>query len=510
MSRTRRGPELPPNDGSPRAIDSARRRLQRPSVQRSRRAFLRAVGGSALALPFIRSLEFSAVHAQTGDLPMNFIGVYYPHGTSSPLFRRQASDTEDNFSITFNESRSGAQCVLSPFDDAATYGTSFKDRLLLVDGVDFVSGAAGHDAPRTALTGGGQNSTGASLDQHLAIAEGLGSDTVFSSLVLGVGTNSTDHTDNISYADGGAALPKVIDPSETFRMVFADLLAQSDPAGAAELEAKRARGQSVIDYLRADIGNLRERLGPTEATKLDQHLTSLRDLEKQLEQFEGSCQLPEQPQTFDKYKRYNGGEPNFDVITNLQVDMLAQAVACDLTRFATLWLADLSAGAINGTGIDHPDYNANVDVHNTIAHGYSIERGPGSSGDPQSWARLAVQNRYSYGKIARLLQRLEEFGALDSSLVLAVTDMGDTSNHSSTDVPIVMAGGANGRLRMGRYVSLQSNCPPDNYWCAEQEKVIKPVNQLLVSIAEAFGSSITSFGHPTNPAHAEGTLSELA
>lgn len=475
----------------------------KPATSRSRRSFLRAVGGSALALPFMRSLEFSAVHAQTGDLPMTFLGVYYPHGVSSPLFQRQASDTEDNFSLTFTEPRSGEQCVLAAFDE-------FKSKLLVIDGIDYLAGSNGHDAPRTALTGSGQNGRGPSLDQYLAVTEGLGNDTMFSSLVLGVGTANTDHTDNVSYGAGGASLPKVIDPSETFRMLFSDLVAQGDPMQAAELEQRRRQGQSVVDFVRADIGRLRERLAAPETNKLDQHLTSLRDLEKQLGEFEGSCQLPSAPQSFDRLRRYNGGEPNFEAVTNLQVDLLAQAVACDLTRFATLWLADLSAGAINGTGINHPDYTSSVDVHNTIAHAYAIERGPGSSGDPRSWARLAVQNRHSYSKVVRLLQRLNEFDSLDNALVMALTDMGDVSNHSSTDVPVILAGGANGRLRMGRYISLQPNCPPDNYWCSEQQKVLKPNNQLLVSIAQAFGANTNSFGEPTNPAHATGALPELA
>ncbi len=479
-----------------------RRRLT-ARQQQSRRSFLRTVGTGALALPFIRSLELSAVHAQADALPMSFIGVYYPHGVSSPLFRRQEGDTEDNFSLTFTESRSGEQCVLAELD-------AFKDKLLILDGIDYLAGANGHDAPRAALTGSGRNGTGPSIDQYLAVSQGLGNETVFSSLVLGVGTNNAEHADNVSYATGGASLPKVIDPGETFRMVFSDLVAQGDPARAGELELKRQRGQSVVDFLRWDVNRLQARLGAAENTKLDQHLTSLRDIEKQLGDFEAACQLPTQPQAFDKIQRYNGGEPNFEAITNLQIDMLAQAIACDLTRFATLWLADLSAGAINGTGINHPDYTSSVDVHNTIAHAYSIETGPGSTGDPASWGRIAVQNRYSYSKVARLLQQLESFGMLDASLVMAFTDMGNTAAHSSTDVPVILAGGAGGRLRMGRYISLQSNCPPDNYWCPEQEQVLKPNNQLLVGIAQAFGADTNSYGEPLNPAHASGVLPELA
>lgn len=482
--------------------------IARPALtceqRRSRRAFLRAVGASALSVPFLRSLEFSAVHAQSGTLPMSFVGVYYPHGTSSPLFKRPSGATEDNFSLTFVEPRSGEVSVLAPFEP-------FKDRVLVIDGIDYLAGAAGHDGPRTALTGSGQNGKGPSIDQYLAVSQGLGDETVFSSLILGVGTNNTDHTDNVSYAQGGASLPKIIDPSETFRVVFANAVAQGDPQQAADIDARRQAGQSVVDFIRWDISRLQDRLGSAEKDKLDQHLASLRDLEKQLGQFEASCQLADQPPTFERTKRYNGGEPNFEQITNLQIDMLAQAIACDLTRFATLWLADLSAGAINGTGINHPDYTTAVDVHNTVAHGYSIDLASGPDvGDPQSWARLAVQNRYSYGKVVRLLEQLELFGMLDSALVMAVTDMGNTAAHSSTDVPVVLAGGANGRMRMGRYVSLQDNCPPNNFWCPETEKVLKPNNQLLVSVAQAFGANTDSFGEPTNPSHANGALPELA
>ncbi len=478
------------------------RRCPTTAQKRDRRSFLRAIGTSTLALPFIRSLELSAVHAQADAVPMNFVGIYYPHGVSSPLFQRQAGDTEEDFSLTFTEPRSGEQCVLADFEP-------FKEQMIIIDGVDYVAGSNGHDGTRTALTGSGQNGTGPSIDQYLAVSQGLGNDTVFSSLVLGVGTNATDHTDNVSYAPGGASLPKIIDPAETFRMVFADLVAQGDPEQAQELELKRQRGQSVVDFIRWDINRLQGRLGPVENAKLDQHLTSLRDIEKQLGQFETACQLPSQPPSFERTMRYNGGEPNFEAITNLQIDMLGQAIACDLTRFATLWLADLSAGAVNGTNISHPDYTDSVDVHNTIAHAYSVETGPGSTGDPTSWARLAVQNRYSYSKIVRLIQHLADFDMLDSSLVLAITDMGNTAAHSSDDVPAILAGGAGGNLRTGRFISLQSNCPPDNYWCPEQDKALKPINQLLVGIAQAFGAETDSFGDPLDPSHANGVLPEL-
>jgi Protein of unknown function (DUF1552) len=480
---------------------------------RSRRSFFRAVGASALAYPFLRALEISAVEAQEGDAPQRFISFYYPHGVSSPLFRRQSTDTEDDFDLTFMDSQAGAQCVLAPFDDAATYGMSFKDRIIVLDGLDFVAGAAGHDGTRCIFTGSGVNGKGSSIEQYLAVEAGLGKDTPFSSLVLGVGTNGSEHTDNIAYSKG-VYLPKVIDPTETFNSVFAAVVSSGDPDQAGAAEAKRQRGQSVIDYIRGDIQRLSPRLAAREKAKLDQHLTSLFDLEKQLAAFEGTCEVPGKPPSFTQLRRYNGGEPNFDTITNLQLDMLAQALVCDLTRFGSFWMADLSAGAVKDTGITDPLYSASVDVHNSVAHTYSAPydfSNGGSPGAPSTWASCGTQQRYAYGKAARFVSKLAAGGVLDSSLVAVATDMGDTAGHSSEDVPYVLIGSAGGKLRTGRHIALKPNCPPGgSRWCSAPEKVVVPNNRLLVSIAQTFGQQVDSFGEPTIASDAQGALTELA
>lgn len=113
-------------------------------LEHSRRSFLRAVGASAMALPFFRLLEHSAVHAQAGTAPMRLLTVFHHHGAMSPLFKRRSGESETDFDISYDG------CVLSCFDDAATYGTSFKDKLLAVDGIDLIAGIrggkSGHDA----------------------------------------------------------------------------------------------------------------------------------------------------------------------------------------------------------------------------------------------------------------------------------------------------------------------------------------------------------------------------
>jgi hypothetical protein len=477
----------------------------------SRRSFLRAVGAGAASLPFFKLLEHSAVDAHADTLPLKFIGVYHPHGCAYELWRPQG--TETSFDITY------ASCSLQPFDDAATYGTSFKDKIIVIEGLDHLSGKGGHDSAATILTGSNlaSNSPGnSSIDQFLAIEQGLGASTRLSSLSLGVGNNSTDLGWTLSWSKG-APLPKIIDPSETFDKLFGGYVtATSDPVAQAAAMRQRKLGQSVIDFVRTDVTRLQGRLGPTERQKLDQHLTSLRELEKQLGGVStaASCTVPSKPVAtgngdaslnFPKILQYNGGEPYFDRITNLQIDLLAQAMACDITRFATLLMNDLSR---TGYPLGLPD-----DVHGGVAHVYDGSHdgnyGTPYAGKPETWEPLARMNKYSYGKVARLLQRLHDFGILDSSLVLVASDMGNPAMHSTSNVPTVLAGGAGGKFRMGRYIALAPDCPPDRYYCNDDQKSVMPNSQLLVAIANAFGVQIGSYGNQPDPTKTMGALSQL-
>ncbi len=464
--------------------DAARRESQRRAL--SRRSFLTAVGAGAATLPFFKLLENSAANAQA--MPLCFVGVYMPHGVAKELWRPGTG-----FDLSY------ADCSLQPFDDAATYGASFKNNIVTVEGLDLLGGildaTQGHDAPRAIFTGEGQRGTGASFDQHLAVEQGLGADSRFASLILGVGDDGMAHTANVSYATGGVALPKIIDPSVTFDTVFADLVAAQDPAQAAAIERARKRGQSVIDYVRGDINSLRGKLGPIEQQKLDQHLNALFELEKRLADFQGSCVLPSVPDAskYPQIRSYNGGEPYFDVITDLQIDLLAQALACGVTRFSTLWLADLSR-----TGYDP---TLPEDMHNSCAHTYapsfSYANNDASPGTPSTWVPLAKQNKYCHSKVARLMQRLSEYGMLDSTIIYATSDMGDPSLHSSHNVPTLIAGGTGSGFKFGQHLEVGPDCPNNAHWCSGTETRVNNT-RVLCSIATAFGVELDKYGAADN------------
>src|SRR4051812_1765999 len=135
----------------------------------TRRAFLRAMGAGMAALPFSRLLENSVAQAAGETLPLKFITIYHPHGLSAEFWAMKGSDTETAFDIAYQD------CSLQPFDDAATYGKSFKDKLLVIEGIDHLSNANGHDSAGTILTGStisDKRPANSSLDQYLAVGKG--------------------------------------------------------------------------------------------------------------------------------------------------------------------------------------------------------------------------------------------------------------------------------------------------------------------------------------------------
>jgi hypothetical protein len=489
----------------------------KPFEKATRRSFLRAAGAGAASLPFYRMLEDSVAKAAGATLPLRFITLYHPHGISAELWAMQPSDTETSFDITYT--KNGGQCSLQPFDDPATYGKSFKNKILPIEGIDLMSNANGHDTAATILTGSQIDSSSkkpknSSLDQFLAVERKLGANTPVTSIALGVGNDSTDSGTTLSYGTGGAPLPKIIDPVQAYNTLFANYAPASDPVAQAAAMRQRALGRSVVDFVNADVNRLYPKLAPPEQQKLQQHLDSLRDLEKQFDDptaMGANCSPPGKPDAtkFPNLKQYNMGEPYFDAITNAFLDLVTQAFACDITRFATLFLNDLSYAA-NPLGLP-------ADNHGGVAHTYNgsdlgSDGHPVGAGDPASQALLAKFNRYAYGKIALLMQKLDAAGVLDNVLIYSSSDMGNPALHSTRNVPTLLAGGVNGLFRMGRRLKMAADCPSTSPWCSPTDSVFTATanSKLLVSIAQAFGQTdVTSFGTQSNAAWTMGALSNL-
>jgi hypothetical protein len=499
---------------------------------------LRALGAGAASLPFYPLLEDHFAKAYGETLPLRFIGLYHPHGIAAEFFAMQdavnfpagppsgvtdvVSATSSGTSVSTSFNITYPNCALQPFDDAVTYGKSYKNKIVVIEGIDHLSNANGHDSAGTIFTGSTIDSSqlkpaNSSIDQFLAVENNLGAATRITSIQLGVGDNGTQSGTTLSYSLGGIALPKIPDPVQAYNTLFGNFVAASNPAAQAAAARQQKLGQSVVNSVYSDVQSLYNKLAPPEQQKLQAHLDALNDLEKQFTSGTltgAGCTVPGKPDAtqFPNLLRYQGGEPYFDAITKAHISLLAQAMACDITRFATMFMADLSYAA-NPLMLPSDNHGQVAHVYNGSSVGSDGE--PVGAGDQTTWALLAKFNKYCYGNVATLMQQLDAMGILDNTLIYASSDMGNPARHSTRNAPTVLAGGANGLLTMGRRLRVRSDCPTTNLWCGPTDGVeptdYTPItnNHLLVSIANLFGVQVNAFGTQPNTSDTTGPLPGL-
>jgi hypothetical protein len=435
----------------------------------SRRAVLRGLGGVAIGLPLLDAMNASA--QTTPSFPKRFIVVFSADGTVQPNW--VPTGTETSFTLS---------PILGPL-------APYQSKLLILHGVNMVSSyngpgdghqcGMGHMLTGTELqsgtlfTGGNGGTAGwaggISVDQ--AIANVVGTQTKFSSLQFGVQVQGATVWSRMSYTGPAQPLPPENDPSAAFTRIFGSL--GSDPFGIAKLQAQR---KSVLDSVIADYSSLNQRLGASDQQRLDAHLTAIRDIETRLSlpggQLGGSCQMP-------SMSSLDPNNPaNFGAIGQLQMDLLAMSLACDLTRVASLqWSQSVS-------NVVHTWLNISMGHHD-------LSHEPDSNTTAQN--QLTQINNWYAQQFAYLLGKLDSIPEgsgtmLDNTAVLWGNELGIGNTHTRDDVPWVVAGSCGGYFKTGRYIEFNN----------------VPHNNMHVSLMNAMGIPATTFG---NPAYCTGPLS---
>jgi BMFP domain-containing protein YqiC len=375
----------------------------------SRRAFLRGAG-TLLALPWLDAmLPAFATRAQAATAtapPRRFIAMNYGLGFHGPhLFPKQA----------------GRDYELTPYlEPLKEHRADFS----IVSGLSHVeqNGANGHTSELTWLTTakhpglpGFKNSI--SLDQFLI--EKLAPDTRFSSLIL----NVNGPGDSLSWTANGVNLPAESSPSK----VFAQLFVSGSPAEVQAQMRELKRGRSILDTVNGEAKKLERDLGARDREKLDQYLTSVRDLETRLHASEKWAQRPKPAVTA---KPPTDIQDRTDILarTRLMHDLMVLALQTDSTRFITY-----KAGGMNAVpkieGVDQ-------DWHNLSHHGQEQEK----------ISELKLIELAEFREIARflgLLKGVKEGNRtlLDQTIVMAGSNLGNASSHSWRDIPVLLAGG---------------------------------------------------------------------
>ncbi|MEJ7754559.1 MAG: DUF1552 domain-containing protein, partial [Candidatus Limnocylindrales bacterium] len=295
----------------------------------SRRMFLRGASGIAVALPFLVSATRVARAAAS---PKRLVLFYSANGTIADAWLPTGGATD----FVLPE-------ILAPLEP-------FRDYLNILDGVDdkaaMASQGGGHQTGLGALWTGAELTEddlfpsgntgyagwggGISIDQHIGEQTHGSSNTKFKTLELGVQVGQkADVNTRMSYLGASQPVPPQDDPKKAFDTLFTEL--GSDPDAVERLHAER---QTVLDAVSADIASLKVRLNPDDRIRLDHHLTAVEEAEKALladgGQLGGNCQMPITP-TIDAYAL-----ANFPAVGKLQMDLLHMALACDLTRVASL------------------------------------------------------------------------------------------------------------------------------------------------------------------------------
>lgn len=451
------------------------------SLKLSRRALLRGAGGIAVGLPFLEIMGSGSARAQSTPVPQRFVVFFSPNGSIRENWTPSGSETD------FQLSR-----ILAPLEQ-------YKQKLVVIDGLyeDGAGNGPGDDHMRgmgymltstELLPGTTQGGCcepaglagGISVDQKIAGA--IGTSTKFKSVEFGVQAHSSGTVwGYTAYADAGQPLPPENNPQAIYTRIFAEI--GQDQLTAQKLLAER---KSVLDAVKDSYTSLSPKLGATDKQKLEQHFAQIRDLETRLVQpgaIGANCVKPVLPTGFD----YQSND-QFPATGQLQMDLLVMALACDLTRVASIqWENSVGGTRFTWLGMDrghHDMSHDGDDVTDTVEKLTQIN----------IW--YSQQLFYLMDALAKIPEGPTGETMLDHTLILWCNELGRGNVHSHNGLPIVLAGGtaaAPHALKMGRFLQF-----PD--------RTGKHAD-MLVSLMNVFGLPDQTFG---NPNYCGGPLSGLA
>src|SRR6187431_1330135 len=261
------------------------------------------------------------------------------------------------------------------------------------------------------------------------------------------------YSSHISWQDANSPVPMEVYPSLAFDSLF-------DNQG-------NRRTKSILDRVKNEAAALNPKVSAADRAKIDEYLTSIRDVEKRLDRVKKDT--PEKTSPSPSMKRPENGLPE-DIREHMRLmcDIIALAFQTDKTRVATLLLCrDLS-------GLFYPFLDVRT-AHHPASH------------DDQSEAYERV-SRYYCSQLAYLAGRLEampegEGTVLDNSCLMFISNMWSGSKHDSTKVPVLLAGGLGGTLETGRVLDYTKNGDENRKLCS-----------LYLSIMDRMGVKLDRFG----------------
>ena len=431
----------------------------------SRRRLLKGVLAGGISLPLSGLLARAAQAA--GTPPRRVICFYMPDGCSPQHWHPTGSET--SFTLP---------SMTSPLE-------SIKQDLVFLQGLNMYSGGSTHEGGAAkVLTATGD------LSIDVLVGQNYKAQTPHASLHLGVASNHENGGNFVSFLGKGQPVTPEDNPLRAFERLFGT---------PGQLDTNQQRQTSVLDCAIADLGRLQSRLGTAEAQKLELHQESLRAVEQRIKNSanaeSGMCTNPAwnsehwtiPADQANSYPLYYNRDDQFEQVGKLQTDLAVLALQCDLTRAITMqWSHPVSPTSLE-------KYTSVGTRHHDASHF--------DASNESSIAVYATLKRWYMERFAYLVRSLKAVAdtdgssLLDNTLVLVCSELGHSSRHDHEDMPFILAGRAGG-LKTGRYLDYRQTIDGQNDSHAK----------LLVSIANAMGIPIDSFGYT---GHGKGPLPRL-
>ncbi len=424
----------------------------------SRRTFLRGLGVT-MALPWMESMTVWGDEPRgtepASEAPLRFAALFSGNGFHS----REWWAKGDGKAMELG-------AVLEPLSDV-------REKMLFIRGLfnaealkgNIHSSQTGNLLSGAPLASGGEIRSGTSIDQ--ALAQRYGRETKVPSLVLGCEQSNPSvhknysmlYSSHISWSSPTTPTPLELYPALAFDRLFKDEVQRGD--------------QSVLDAVLEDAQDLRRGVSARDQQKLDEYLDSVREVELRIEhagqrgEVQGWRPTLEQP----NIPRPADGIPQ-DIGEHMRImsDILVLAFQTDTTRLCTLKLNN------DHSSLRFPNLGVDYMIHHLLSHS-----------DGADWLKV---NRFFLDQLAYIARKLDaiqegERTALDNSLLLFCSSM-LTGNHDATQLPVIMLGGAGGRVKGGRVLDYTGK--PERQMC-----------RLYLSIMDKFNVRPGSFGDANSP-----------
>ncbi|HUR58939.1 MAG TPA: DUF1552 domain-containing protein [Opitutaceae bacterium] len=450
----------------------------------NRRRFLRNLG-LCVSLPALETFSSRVLAAAAGPArqvattatgaPLRTAFLYFPNGAIPAAWW----PAEAGANFTLNRS-------MAPL-------ASVKSHLQVLGGLSCVSANAGADgggdharANGTFLTGvrikktnGADFRAGVSADQ--VMAQQIGLLTPFRSLelscdtILNVGSCDTDYAcvyqHNLSWSSPTMPLTPEVNPRQLFERMFG---AGTPKERAENLVIRQQQKRSVLDYIQNDVRRLAGEVSGRDRDKVDEYLTSVRDIEQRIHAAEQSRAARPQPNV----DAPDAGIPaSYTDYVRLMFDMLHLAFQTDNTRVATFMIAG------DGNNRDFAEIGVNDGHHNLSHHG-----------NKQDWIEKVEKIDLWYvTQLAYFLEKMEATKDVDGNSLLHNPQIvygcanSDGNRHSHTNLPIILAGRAGGTLTPGSYTKFNEE-PVTNLYLSMMDRLGGPQR------IERFGDSTQRLG----------------